>query len=307
MELGPVLLLRPLWLLAIPALVLLTVLALRRARGLGAWERAIDPELLSALRRFGRVVPGKARRILPPVGIAAVTALALSSPATRTSDPQTFRNLDGVVVAIDLSRSIVEGGGLDDAQIAVQSVLQNSGGRPVAMILFSGDAYMASAFTTDAGALSPLLAVLGGDIIPNPGSRADRALALAEKVFSEAGILSGDVVLVTDGDHLTPEAGDIASRLASNDIHVDALLIEPSGRNGDMPPADPAALERLTEIGGGAFGSAADPAPTARAIGRRAAQNLTTGEAAALFYRDYGRYGLVLALPFALLLFRRTT
>ncbi|MEN3791901.1 vWA domain-containing protein [Fulvimarina sp. MAC3] len=307
LELGPFFLLRPWWLLCFAALAALAVIALRRARGLGAWESAVDPALLAAMERFGRIVPGKARRILPPIGTAATLILALSGPATRIANPETFRNLDGVVLAVDLSRSIVEGGSLDDAQVAAQSVLQNSAGRPVALLVYAGEAYVASAFTTDALALSPLIAVLGKDIVPNPGSRTDRALALAERMFAEANILSGDVVVVTDGDGLTPEAFNIAGDLAEADIHVSAFVVEPSENHEDMPKPDMSGLERLTRIGDGGLGEAIAPSALALSIGRRAARDLATGDAAALFFRDYGRYLLFLALPFALLLFRRAT
>ncbi|EAU40723.1 hypothetical protein FP2506_03314 [Fulvimarina pelagi HTCC2506] len=306
-ELGSLILLRPWWLLALAGLVVLAVIALRRARGLGAWESAVDRPLLSAMERFGRVVPGKARRILPPIGTAAALILALSGPATRIANPETFRNLDGVVIAVDLSRSIVEGGSLDDAQVAAQSVLQNSAGRPVALLVYAGEAYVASAFTSDALALSPLIAVLGKDIVPNPGSRTDRALTLAARIFEEADILSGDVVVVTDGDQLTPQAFNTAQDLAESDIHVSAFLVEPSGDHEDMPAPDEAGLERLTLIGDGGFGQAIAPTALARSIGRRAASDLASGDASALFFRDYGRYLLLIALPFALLLFRRAT
>lgn len=306
-QLAATMLLRPWWLLALPGLVLLSILALRRVRGLGAWEKAFDPALLAAMERFGHVVPGAARRIFLPVAVAAIAILALSGPARRIADPDTFRNLDGIVLAIDLSRSIAEGGSLDDAQAAAQMVLQRSGGRPVAMIVYAGEAYVASAFTSDAQALSPVLAVLDGEIVPNAGSRSDRALDLAASLFSEAGILSGDVVLVTDGDHLTPQAFDAAARLAAANIRVNAFLVEPTERHGDMPPPDRDGLARLVRLGGGSLGRAADPEPLADTIGDEAASTLAKGETAALFFRDYGRYLLIFALFPALALFRRAT
>ena len=304
-QLAATMLLRPWWLLALPGLMLLSILALRRVRGLGAWEKAFDPALLAAMERFGHVVPGAARRIFLPVAVAAIAILALSGPARRIADPDTFRNLDGIVLAIDLSRSIAEGGSLDDAQAAAQMVLQRSGGRPVAMIVYAGEAYVASAFTSDAQALSPVLAVLDGEIVPNAGSRSDRALDLAASLFSEAGILSGDVVLVTDGDHLTPQAFD--ARLAAANIRVNAFLVEPTERHGDMPPPDRDGLARLVRLGGGSLGRAADPEPLADTIGDEAASTLAKGETAALFFRDYGRYLLIFALFPALALFRRAT
>lgn len=304
-EVGSLVLLRPLWLAALPVIALLAAVALRRARGLGAWEQAIDPALMRAMARFGRVVPGKGRRLLVPVAVAAAIALALSGPARRIANPETFRNLDGIVVAIDLSRSIVEGDGLADAQAAAQLVLQRAAGRPVAMILYAGEAYVASAFTSDAAALSPLIAVLGGDVVPNPGSRTDRALGLASRVFGEAGVLKGDIVLVTDGDNLSREAFAEAGDLAGRGIHVNAYLVRPTAKNGDLPPPDEAGLQRLAEAGDGSFGEARDPVPLAETVGRRAASDLAKGDTAALFFADFGRYLLLLALAPALLLFRR--
>lgn len=304
-EIGSLVLLRPSWLLALPAIALLAFVALRRARGLGAWERAVDPVLMRAMERFGRVVPGRGRRLLVPIAVAALIALALSGPARRIEDPETFRNLDGIVVAIDLSRSIVEGEGLADAQAAAQLVLQRAAGRPVAMIVYAGEAYVASAFTSDAAALSPLIAVLDGEVVPNPGSRTDRALALASRMFAEANVLKGDVVLVTDGDNLSPDAFETARDLAGRGIHVDAFLVRPATTTGDVPPPDAANLERLTSTGGGSFGEARAPSTLADAIGGRAASDLAKGDTAALFFADFGRYLLALALVPALLLFRR--
>ncbi|MCB8836363.1 VWA domain-containing protein [Aurantimonas sp. VKM B-3413] len=305
MGLGASVLLRPWWLAALPAVLILAILALRRARGLGAWEQAVDPVLMRAMEDFGRVVPGRGRRLLLPATIAAILALALSGPARRIADPETFRNLDGIVLAIDLSRSIVEGGGLADAQAAAQLVLQRAGGRPVAMIVYAGEAYVASAFTSDAAALSPLLAVLDAGIVPNPGTRTDRALALADRIFTEAKVLKGDVVLVTDGDNLSPDAFGTADTLGKRGIRVDAFLVEPSSGNGDTPPPDAAALRRLTQEGGGSFGEAREPFQLAETISRRAASELARGDTAALLFSDLGRYLLLPALFPALLLFRR--
>lgn len=133
----------------------------------------------------------------------------------------------------------------------------------------------------------------------------DRALALAARMFAEANVLKGDVVLVTDGDNLSPEAFQAARDLAGRGIHVDAYLVRPSAENGDLPPPDEASLQRLTEAGDGSFGEASDPFALADAVGRRSASELAKGYTAALFFADFGRYLLVLALFPALLLFRK--
>ena len=299
-------LLRPWWLVALPVVAVLGVVFARRARGLAGWDRAIEPKMMAALVRLNRVVPGKARRAWLPVAIAAVLAVALVGPARRDSDPPTFRNLDGIVIAMDLSRSIAAGGSLVDAQSAAELILQRAGTRPAALIVYAGEAYLASAFTTDPRSLGTTIAVLDGETVPNPGSRADRALELAARTLQEASILDGDVVLITDGDRIGPAAIAAAAKLRDAGAHVSTLFVAPKARYGDMPAARPEDLKRLAETGGGFAGAAADPAPVADAIGSRAAEALTSGDYAVLYFTDYGRWLLILALLPALALFRRS-
>ena len=299
-------LLRPWWLVALPAVAIIGVVFARRARGLAGWDKAVEPKMMAALIRLNRVVPGTARRAWLPVAIAAVLAVALLGPARRDGDPPTFRNLDGIVIAFDLSRSIAAGGSLVDAQGAAELVLQRAGTRPVALIVYAGEAYLASAFTTDPRVLGTTIAVLDGETVPNPGSRADRALDLAARTLSEARIVDGDVVLITDGDRIGPAALDTARQLKDSGAHVSTLFVAPKTRFGDMPTARPQDLIRLAETGGGFAGAAADPAALADAIGSRAAEKLASGDYAVLYYTDYGRWLLILALLPALALFRRS-
>lgn len=299
-------LLRPWWLIALPATAIIGIVFARRARGLAGWDRAVEPKMMAALVRLNRVVPGKARRAWLPVAIAGLVALALVGPARRDSDPPTFRNLDGIVIAMDLSRSIAAGGGLVDAQGAAEYILQRAGTRPVALIVYAGEAYLASAFTTDPRSLGTTIAVLDGETVPNPGSRSDRALELAARTLAEARVLDGDVVLITDGDRIGPAAMEAAARLKRDGAHVSTLFVAPKTRYGDMPPARPEDLKRLADTGGGFAGAAAAPAAVADAIGGRAAQKLATGDYAVLYFTDYGRWLLVLALLPTLALFRRS-
>lgn len=299
-------LLRPWWLLAVPLIIAAGVFFARRARGLAGWERAIDPALMAALGRLGHIVPGDSRRAFWPVAVAAVLALALVGPAARDADPPTFRNLDGIVVAVDLSRSIAEGGSLDDLKAAVQLLLQSAGSRPVALIVYAGEAYVASAFTTDPVALGSTVAILDGDIVPDPGSRMDRALELAGRTLAEAKIANGDVIVVSDGDQVSPAAMGEVAKLRGAGAHVSAIFVAPESRSGDMPAPQPGELARLASAGDGFFAPASEAYSVADAIGRRAASRLASGDYAVLFYTDYGWYLLVLALFPTLALFRRS-
>ncbi|NDV85352.1 VWA domain-containing protein [Aurantimonas aggregata] len=300
-------LLRPYWLLALPLIALVAMIVARRSRGLAGWERAVDPRLLAAMQRLGSVVPGTARRTWLPILIAAPIVLGLAGPGMRDANPPTFRNLDGIVLAMDVSRSVAEGGGLEDAKAAAQLVLQRAGARPVMLIVFAGDAFVATAFTTDPEALGSTLAVLDAETVPATGSRPDRALALARQTLADANILNGDVVLITDGDGLGPATVAETETMRAAGMHVSTIFVEPTERPGDMPVPDPAGLQRMAEAGDGFYAAANEPWSVAEGIGQRAASRLESSDYAVLFVTDYGRYLLILALFPALGLFRRTS
>ena len=296
-------LLRPAWLFAIPIFAVLGVLFARRTQSLGAWDQAVDAPLMAALDRLGKVSRGaRQTRWLAPL-IAGIVALALTGPAKERHDGVAFRNLDGVVIAIDLSPSMVEGGRFTDAKTAARLVALSVGSRQVALIVYGGDAYRASAFTTDAAALGQTIAFLDGETLPEAGSRPERALALARRMIQDAEIVLGDVVLVTDGGGLSPSVQEEARALEDADIPLSTIFV-PSRVDG-APTADRDDVIELAEIGDGASGDLLDPFPVTRALEQGLQRRLREMDDAVQTRRDYGRFLLLLALLPALALFRR--
>ena len=292
-------LLRPWWLLAIPALLMLAYLARRNARSLGAWDRAMDPHLMQAMRAMGRVVPGKGGGTLLPLLAALATALALSGPAKQTREASGYRNLDAILLVVDISRSMVTDPGFQQTIIAARTLAAAAGSRQTGLVVFAGDAYLASAMTTDARALSNTLALLDAETAPDAGSDTASALALAGQVIADAEIAFADIVLVTDGGGLSGAALAEATRLADRDIAL-SVLYAPTAEGGP-----PDAARRLAEAGSGTFATAADPFPLADALDARVASALAQTDYALILMRDYGRYLLLIALLPLLLIFRR--
>ena len=296
-------LLRPLWLLAVPALALMAVLFARRSRSLGGWDQAVDPSLMAALDRLGKVSHGaKQTRWLAPL-LAGLVAVALTGPAKERVDGVAFRNLDGVVIAVDLSPSMVEGGRFTDAQTTARLIAQSVGSRQVALVVYGGDAYRGSAFTTDGAALGQTIAFLDTETVPDGGSRPERALALAKQMIDEAEIVLGDVVLVTDGGGLSPLARAQAQGLKESGIPLSTIFV-PSTIEG-APKGDRAGVDALAVVGGGASGDLLDPFPVTRALEQGLRRRLREMDSAVQTQRDYGRYLLLLAILPALALFRR--
>ena len=234
--------LRPLWLLALPVIVLLWA-AVRRAHARPRPAAArIAPHLHAALT----LDAARRRRPQPIDGVALALiccALGAAGPAwTRAADPFAAQSAPAVVVlkvtpsmlGTDLAPSRLERG-----QQKIRDFLDLRAGARTALIAYAGSAHVVIPMTEDAGVIAPYLAALSPGAMPREGDAAAEALALAASLLSaEAGAAPGapppgGVLLVADA--VAPgevEAlNDAAARLAvlsalpegSRDRGLDAL------------------------------------------------------------------------------------
>ncbi|WP_146589495.1 vWA domain-containing protein [Puniceibacterium confluentis] len=304
--LGAILILRPFWLVGVPLALIAAWGLAHRSNGGARWRGVIDPHLLAFLQSRGAVDP--ASRSLRPwlLGLAAaLLAVGLSGPATRRADAPAFRNLDVIMILMDLSPSVVMGGGLDDARASVSRLLDHHGARPVALAVYAGESFLVSVPIEETASLQTAIGAIGADTMPVAGSRPDRALALARMTLADAASERADVVLVTDGGALGPAALSEAERLRATGVRVSAVAIAPRTAPYGMPPTDTAGLVRLTAAGGGIVATPDDLNPLiVRLTGQR---DLTAGERSrrSVLFHDHGRWAAALACLALLGLFRR--
>ncbi len=301
-------LLRPWWLLGLPLAGLVLFVAARRAGGVGDWRRAVDAHLLDALARRGGVVAGKGRGAIVAAATAALIALALLGPAVERQGSTNFRNLDTMVIALDLSRSVAESPQFQDAKIAALATAEAAGTRQVAIVAYAGDAYLVSPPTTDRKGLETTLFALDGQTVPDFGSAPTRAIALARKTLKDAGVVSGDVVLITDGGGIDEGTRGEARALREDGHALSAIYLTPKTATGRPPgPADAGRpeLEALASIGGGVSGDVDHPEAVDDLLARGPTQRIGPGEYASLVWYDLGRWLLFAAAVPMLLLFRR--
>lgn len=309
MNLSELIFLRPWW-LVIPPLLLVLGYVLRQSGNGGDWVRAIDPSLLRTLEKrsaFKRRGKGRPRFLIWSI-VAAIIAVALAGPAIRNQASSSFRNLDGVIIALDTSKSMVDSGAVTDGQIAATQLIDNSAAsQQVGFILFAGDAYLGSPFSADRHMLHPLL---GGDlsnIVAEQGSAPARAMALAQTVFSDADMIGGDLVLVTDGGGVDPAAVEAARALRKAGRRVNVLFVSSAQSDPNMPVPDKAGAVRLAAEGGGILTDTANLSPLLSALDLPLGQKLEKNGYTALAWLDLGRYMLILAaIPFLGLFGRRT-
>lgn len=296
-ELFGILWLRPGWLALLPLAVAAAILLARRAGRLGAWEGVLDAPMLAAMRQLGRVVPGRRALSIAPAALIALLGIALAGPASERRQTESYRNLDAVVLVLDLSPSVVESGRLFDMLTAARLLAEAAGTRQTAVVIYAGEAYVAAPLSSDARALMGTLALLDGETMPIGGSRPEAGLALARQMLAEAHILAADVVLIGDGGAVGAEALAETKALLGAGAHLSTLALG----------ADGAALDALSQSGGGVAGTIDQPFAVARQLSERPVTRLARTGFAVLVVEDLGRWLLLLALvPAAFLLPRRS-
>lgn len=292
-------LLRPWWLLALLAIAALALVSLRRAPDAGGWEDVMPPQMLAAMQAMGALggTTGGWARLLPLLAAVALV-LGLAGPALPRDDVPVLARTDSVMIAMDLSPSVAEGAALGQAQQAVAAILQGLGGRPVGLILYGGEAFSASAPTTDPRTLETLVAVLDDRTMPAAGSRPAAALGLAGQMLTD--MRQADLVLVTDAAGVDRQALAEAGRLAGMGVRIWVLRLDGLAPGATVPDtSDLAALAQGGKV------MAADHADDLAAELRTGGQAVRDPALRTLGYRDLGPFLAAFAAFPLLIMLRR--
>ncbi len=198
-------LIRPVW---IWALLLLGPLwwILSRASQNTHWEKYIPRDKLEALRVGGGSHASRWRWMLMASWILGVIAAA--GPAWKTIQMPALKNSHALVIALDLSRSMLATDLAPDrltrARFKLIDILRERRDGLTALVAYAGDAHRVSPLTDDTRTIEILLPALHPEIMPVAGSNTEAAVTLAADLLRDAGQAVGDILLITDG--VVPEA-----------------------------------------------------------------------------------------------------
>lgn len=216
--------LRPLWLLALPVILVL-VFYLQRMEGRGSdWRRVIEPELLEALTE----TDNNARRWWVDLLIAGMVfaVIAMAGPSLKKDIQPVYRKSDARIILFDISRSMnatdLAPTRLGRAKAAVAKILDESRGHRTALIAYAGDAWLMAPLTRDGRTLKTMLNVLETNIAPVQGSRPDRALLLAEKLISRSSAPNVEIIVLSDG-FKGARSAELATSMRSRGHRVSVL------------------------------------------------------------------------------------
>lgn len=318
-------LLRPWWLLALAALPLFWF-ALRGDGGLQrSWARAVDPHLLKHLIA-GHEAPRRWPVALLTLGWL-IACVALAGPAWERLPTPLYRNQSARVIALELSPSMLAAdlkpNRLTRARFAIRDLLDGFGDGQVALLGYSGDAFVVAPMTDDAATVRNLIGELDPGIMPVGGNATSTAIRRGVELIRQSGSRGGEIIVVCDaaiGD------ADVAAREAAQQgVRVSVLAVgtaegapvslpqgdfwKNSGGEIVVPRVDAAQLRGIANAGGGHFvqldGGSTDLSPLFTQAATDAARNqdLPGSESAQL--RDRGPWLALLLLPLALAGFRR--
>ena len=262
--------LRPFWLLLM-LLVPFMYLAFRQLRlGDSGWSRLIPARLLSPLIRHDGS-SGKAAKspLAPATAALVILSLALAGPAWREAPTPLKQPGDSLVIALDLSLSMlatdVEPDRLTRAKRKIRDILELREGSLTGLLVFSGDAHVVTPLTDDGRTIEGMLNVLDPVIMPATGNRADLAVARAKELLQQGAPGEGRILMITDdiNDRYT---GTIRDTLSGTGYVLNTLVVgtEEGGpiplarrgfirENGDIviSRANPEALSDLARSTGG--------------------------------------------------------
>ena len=218
--------LRPWWLLGLPVAWSLAWWWGRQLHGQNDWQVHVDAHLLKFLTGASLSrKPGKFRSVLL-ASLLTLTVLALAGPVWQRLPQLLYTQATTRVVVVDLSHSMLAGdlkpSRLEKMRFKLLDLLKRLDEGETALLAYAGDAHVIAPLTTDTKTLANLVPVLHPELMPSPGSQADRALQLAVELLDSRGAESGRILWITDG--VEPEqAATIAELLGRHRLQILAV------------------------------------------------------------------------------------
>ncbi len=325
--------LRPWWFLVLIPLILFVWRMTTHVLNPKNWTGIIDEALLPYVlvdRDVGlRSWP---KWLLGFVGLLSITALA--GPVWEQLPQPVYRNESALVIALDLSRSMdaadLKPSRLTRARFKIADLLRQRKEGQTALIAFASEAYAVTPLTDDTDTILSQMKALTTDIMPQQGSRVDRAMLKANELLKQAGVRSGDILLITDAVN-SEEDFTVAAYIKKSGHRVfvfgigtkegapipdrkGGFFTDDSG-NIVLPGLEESSLQRIAEKGNGFYQRyTEDDQDVNRLIQRlekisvsskQAKTEVEESELKSDQWIEQGPWLLLLIIPFAALIFRK--
>jgi Ca-activated chloride channel homolog len=224
------------WLLPLAAVAL--VVSSRQKRR--ALEGFADQHLLTRLvaedRRGSRVLKG-----LLLLVVLALMLFSLAGPRWGSHYQEISRKGVDIVVVVDVSRSMLvedtEPNRLERARRKILYFLRVVQGDRVALVSFSGTAFIQCPLTLDYAAFQMFLGELEPDLVPVPGTDLGAAIEKALSALDFNATTDKVILLITDGEDNEGQGVEAARKAAARGVKIFSLGIGEPG-SGPIPTAN---------------------------------------------------------------------
>ncbi|WP_457977431.1 VWA domain-containing protein [Ectopseudomonas composti] len=192
--------LRPLWLLAVPVLAWLLWRLWHRERQSGRWQLLLPAAFHQALLKGGSGRSSKLPWLV--LGLAWLLAvLALLGPSWQRVEQSVQKPADPLLILLELTPQMLATDGrpnrLEQARRKLLDLLDARRDAQTAIIVYAGSAHSLVPLSDDLATSRNLLEALKPSLMPEPGRRADLAVARSLQLLDQAQLGQGRLLLIT--------------------------------------------------------------------------------------------------------------
>lgn len=237
---------RPYWLLALIPLGYI-FLQIRKFNRNNNWRRVCDAHLLPYLV----VDESRRSRLLPLLFLALawlLAVIALSGPSFSMQKQSIYRSGDSRVLVMSLSQSMYMNDGaatrIMRARFKVLDLLESLEEGQTGLVVYAGESHVVVPLTEDNNTIKNLVPILDPNLMPVPGDNLSAGLEEAKKLFQQAKVSRGQIILLADKVSDAREAQQLAQVLKENNMTLS--ILDFSSNNDDS-----ADLSALAKTAGG--------------------------------------------------------
>lgn len=212
-----------LWGLSVPLLLLIwNITRRRRSRAARSLQKA---HFVTAGFNSVRLTEKRARKPIRWFLYAALALLVVSMARPRwgTEERTTFERSREVIIAIDLSKSMLaedlKPNRLERAKLVVDSMLDTLQGESVGLVVFAGTAFLQSPMSPDYQILRGFLRDLNPSFVPQGGTNYSEMLETALDSFEQSdGMADRFLIVISDGETQDQDWQPLARELKEQNV-----------------------------------------------------------------------------------------
>ena len=228
-----------LWLLVLTPLLIGLYFYVRQ-RKKNAFSRLGDPELVKELTSNYKPSSFTQKFFLTLAALALIL-LSIANLRTETGTQQIKRNGIDVMVAIDVSNSMlaqdIQPNRLDRAKQLLNRLIDKLSNDRIGLVVFAGKAYLQMPLTADHSAAKMYLSAATPQTVPTQGTMIGDALKMCYASFNAKEKKYKAVVLISDGEDQDEGAVKVAGQMAEEGVVINTVGI---GSPGGATITDPA-------------------------------------------------------------------